>query len=209
MRTDQLIDLLARHAGPAPRFAPMERVVPAMLIGLVFTTTLALLAMGMAHEARTVSSPFLLKVIYGSAVALAAVWCLDRLVHPGAAIAGPVVALGSVAFVMIAASVVWLARQPFTDTVVLGRSWATCPIAILVLAGPGVATLLMIVRAFAPVRPVGTGFAAGLLGGALAAVGYAFACYETSPAFVAVWYSLGILLSGLAGALAGSRLLRW
>jgi hypothetical protein len=43
----------------------------------------------------------------------------------------------------------------------------------------------------------------------LGASGYALACPEASPAFVAVWYSLGVLLTGLLGAALGPRLLRW
>jgi hypothetical protein len=41
------------------------------------------------------------------------------------------------------------------------------------------------------------------------ALGYSVACTEESIAFVATWYSLGILLTGLAGAALGPRVLRW
>ena len=39
--------------------------------------------------------------------------------------------------------------------------------------------------------------------------GYALACTEASPAFVAVWYTLGIIVTGAVGALLGPRVLRW
>jgi hypothetical protein len=51
--------------------------------------------------------------------------------------------------------------------------------------------------------------AAGLLAGAVGAFGYAFACIEQSTAFVALWYSLGIGMSGALGAALGPRVLRW
>ena len=53
------------------------------------------------------------------------------------------------------------------------------------------------------------GFAAGIFAGAIGALGYSLACPEASMAFVAVWYTLGIALTGAAGALVGPWALRW
>ena len=50
---------------------------------------------------------------------------------------------------------------------------------------------------------------ARLFAGALGAAGYALACTETSPGFVAAWYSLGIGLTAALGAIVGPRVLRW
>ena len=41
------------------------------------------------------------------------------------------------------------------------------------------------------------------------AFGYALSCTELSPAFVAIWYSLGIGLAGALGAALGPWTLRW
>jgi hypothetical protein len=68
---------------------------------------------------------------------------------------------------------------------------------------------LWALRGLAPTRPRAAGLAAGLLAGAIGAFAYALACHEVSVAFVALWYSLGIALSGALGALLGPRLLRW
>ena len=65
------------------------------------------------------------------------------------------------------------------------------------------------VRGLAPTRPRMAGLAAGVFAGSLAALGYALACPEVSITFVAVWYSLGIALSGLLGCALGGRILRW
>ena len=43
----------------------------------------------------------------------------------------------------------------------------------------------------------------------MGALAYSVSCDELSPAFVAVWYTLGITLSGGLGALLGPRVLRW
>jgi hypothetical protein len=91
----------------------------------------------------------------------------------------------------------------------LGRSWASCAFTVLALSLPALAAAFWALRGLAPTRLRAAGFAAGLLAGALGALGYALVCPETSPAFVAVWYTLGIVLTAGLGALVGPRLLRW
>jgi hypothetical protein len=91
----------------------------------------------------------------------------------------------------------------------LGHSWLQCPVNVLLLSLPALAAALWAVRGLAPTRPRLTGLAAGLFAGAIGAVGYALACTELSMAFVSVWYSAGILLTGLLGAVLGPRVLRW
>jgi hypothetical protein len=93
--------------------------------------------------------------------------------------------------------------------VLLGHSWARCPFNVLLLSLPGLAGALWALRGLAPTRPRAAGLAAGLLAGALGALGYSLSCTELSPAFVAVWYSLGVALAGGLGAILGPRLLRW
>lgn len=78
--------------------------------------------------------------------------------------------------------------------------------------GPGRARLCGLLWAFrrlAPTRFPLAGFSAGVLAGSAAASVYALACTESGAAFLATWYTLGILGCGVVGALAGSRLLRW
>ena len=48
-----------------------------------------------------------------------------------------------------------------------------------------------------------------VMGAVFLAFGYALSCTELSPAFVAIWYSLGIALAGALGAVLGPRILRW
>ncbi len=51
--------------------------------------------------------------------------------------------------------------------------------------------------------------AAGLLAGGVGASVYALWCRESTAAFVAVWYTLGIVACGGIGALLGPLVLRW
>jgi hypothetical protein len=92
---------------------------------------------------------------------------------------------------------------------VLGHSWSRCPFNVLALSLPALGGALWALRGLAPTRPRAAGLAAGLFAGGLGACGYALACTELSPAFVAVWYSLGIGLSGALGAALGPSTLRW
>jgi len=79
----------------------------------------------------------------------------------------------------------------------------------VILSLPALAGALWALRGLAPTRPRAAGLAAGLLAGGLGAFGYALSCTELSPAFVAIWYSLGIALAGALGAALGPRILRW
>jgi hypothetical protein len=91
----------------------------------------------------------------------------------------------------------------------LGSSWQLCSLVIFMLALPIAAAFAIALRQFAPTHLRVTGALAGLAAGALSATLYAFHCPESGPAFVFTWYSIGIVLAMLAGALAGPRLLRW
>ena len=91
----------------------------------------------------------------------------------------------------------------------IGHTWLSCPTRIFTLSVPVLLLVLSALRGLSPTRLRAAGLAAGLLAGALAAVGYALVCRELSPAFVAVWYSAGIGLAALLGAALGPRALRW
>ena len=78
----------------------------------------------------------------------------------------------------------------------------------LLSAAPLIGALIALHRG-APRNPGLAGAGAGLFAGAFAASLYATHCPDDLPLFVAVWYSLAILIVMAVGALAGSRLLRW
>ena len=92
---------------------------------------------------------------------------------------------------------------------VLGHAWLVCPWLLVGFSIPALAAAFWAVRGLAPTRLRAAGLACGLLAGAVGAAGYSLACPESSVAFVAIWYSLGIVLTALLGAVLGPRLLRW
>jgi hypothetical protein len=61
----------------------------------------------------------------------------------------------------------------------------------------------------APTRPMLTGFAAGAFAGGVAATVYGLHCGESTMVFVGTWYTLGVLGTGLLGAVVGRWALRW
>ena len=95
------------------------------------------------------------------------------------------------------------------DALIMGHSARVCSILIAALALPLFAGLFWALRQLAPTRLTEAGAAAGLLAGSAAASIYAFHCTESTPTFIAIWYTAGILLTVLLGAALGRFLLRW
>jgi hypothetical protein len=91
----------------------------------------------------------------------------------------------------------------------MGSSARVCPVIIFALSVPLLGGIFWALQSLAPTRLTQAGAAAGLLSGSTAATIYALHCPETGAPFVALWYSAGILLSTLVGALLGRWALRW
>jgi hypothetical protein len=211
MKTDTLIDMLARGAGPAPRGLVAGRLGPAVLVGLVLSVTAAVVGFGPVPAAAFSTLAPWMKLGYAGALALAAGWLTARLSRPGAPVHGAQRTLAAIVLAMALIAAAWLATisQGSRMDSVLGDSWWSCSLRVLLLSAPTLAAALWAVRGLAPTRPRAAGFAAGLLSGSVGAIGYTLSCPEASPAFVAVWYTVGIALAGAAGAALGPRVLRW
>jgi hypothetical protein len=211
MKTEDLITLLAQGAGPAPRLAMASRLVPLALGGVLLSALLALWILGaIPAEMYATPAPWI-KLAYAGALAAAGGWLTARLARPVAAVSMPTqVALG-VMGLMLALGLAVLATTPEGQRVqtVLGHSWPTCSWSVFLLSLHTLAATLALLRRLAPTRLREAGAGAGLFAGALGAAGYALSCTEDSAAFVAVWYTLGILLTTGLGALLGPRVLRW
>jgi hypothetical protein len=211
MKTNDLIELLAAGAGPAPRAVAARRLAPAAALGVLASAAGALVILGpIPAELFATPAPWM-KLAYAGALAGAAAWLAARLGRPIARTSGPVRALLLVVAAMVLLGALTLLATPVGARLatVLGHSWARCPFNVLVLSLPALAGALWALRGLAPTRPRAAGLAAGLLAGGLGAFGYALSCTELSPAFVAIWYSLGIALAGGLGAALGPRVLRW
>lgn len=211
MKTDALIDMLARDAGPAPRALVTRRLSPAAAAGLLASACGAIAAFGIIPAPTFATAVPWMKMAYAGALAIAAGSLTARLSRPAAPTARSQRAVVTVVLAMAVIGSASLLSQPEGTRIaaLLGHSWFSCPWSVLVLSLPALAAALWAVRGLAPTRPRAAGFAAGLLAGSLGAFGYALSCPEASPAFVALWYSLGIALTGTVGAALGPRVLRW
>lgn len=92
-------------------------------------------------------------------------------------------------------------RPPFSAFICVGT--------IVLASLPGLALALAGIRRGAPTRLRQAGFFAGLLAGALGALGYTVACVNDGAAFVALWYGTAALIVAAVGAAVGPRALRW
>lgn len=211
MKTEALIDMLARDAGPVPSALAARRLSPAAAAGLLASALIAITWFGIIPAQMFATAVPWTKMAYAGALALAAGWWTARLSRPAAPIALPRRVTVLVLLAMVVVGGLSLASTPAGARLdaVLGESWSTCPWSVLVLSLPALAGSLWAVRGLAPTRPGAAGFAAGLLAGSVGAFGYSLSCPEASPAFVAIWYTLGIAFTGAVGAVLGPRALRW
>jgi hypothetical protein len=211
MKTHTLIDMLARGAGPAPRALAVRRLSPAAVAGLLVSAWAAITWFGAIPAEMFATAVPWTKMAYAGALALAAGWLTARLSRPAARVQRPLRVTVAVVVVMAVVGGASLVVEPAGGRVqaLLGHSWSSCPWSVLVLSLPALAASLWAVRGLAPTRPRAAGFASGLMAGSVGALGYSLACPEASSAFVALWYTLGIALTGAVGAALGPRVLRW
>lgn len=211
MKTDELIRLLATGAGPSPDGVVRQRVGTALLVGVMVSAVACVATLGLNPGLAAMGQALVVKLLYVLGVLAAAGWWLSRLARPAAHGRWAAGALAGV----VAAMTVWTARVLIEtptggrEAMVLGQSWLSCPWRVAALALPAAALACWALRGLAPTRPRLAGFVAGLVGGAAGALAYALFCSEVSPAFVLVWYSLGMLVPAGIGAWLGPRLLRW
>lgn len=213
MNTDHLIDRLSRTVPPVPRHAMGRRLLIGLLLGSLVTLALVGHWLGfrsdLPHAMRGFG--FWVKWLYTGSLALCAVAATLQLARPDTRpmgwlwiMAAPIAGLAGV-------GAAEMARAPASQWMPmwLGGSWTVCSSTLLLLALPIFGGLLWSFRKLAPTRLRAAGATAGLTAGAWAATLYCLHCPEVSAIFVLTWYTLGIGLAALLGALLGPRLLRW
>lgn len=213
MKTDDLIALLAADAKKQARPFPVTRHLGlAALAGAIVAFAVLLVWLGMRDMGEAVTSiSYWMKTLYTAGLAAAGFLVSERLSRPGTKATRGVMVLVVVIAVMLGIAIVQLASTP-SDAMrdaLLGSTWDRCPWRIVVLAIPGLALTLLAMRRLAPTRPALAGAGAGLFVGGVAATVYGLHCAETSAAFTTIWYTGGVALSTVLGAITGWRFLRW
>lgn len=211
MKTDELIQMLSTRAGPADLQLPRRLVARTILFTLLAATLLSITLMGGASIENMLQSAFWLKVAYAGLLAALASHLFVNAGKPAVPLTQNIKRLASLVLLAIGLGLAYCLAAPLGErlTLITGHSWLACPWLIALVSAPGLAASLISMRAMAPTQPRIAGFACGIFAGAVSSAGYAIACTESSPTFVALWYSAGILLVGVIGALLGPRVLRW
>lgn len=211
MKTDDLITRLA--ADTAPRRQPAADLTLAVAGGMVLAAAAMLLSVGTRPDLATAVETwrFLAKAAVMLTLAASSLFLLRRAIYPEGLDRAPLWAVFAAPALLIVTIALELALLPRSDwgAAAVGTNWADCLILVPAFGIAPLALALWGIRQGASTRPALTGFLAGLLAGGIAATTYAVHCPDDSPLFVMLWYPLGILLLGAAGAVLGRQVLRW
>ena len=212
MKTSELIEALGEDAAPAPRGSSTRLVGLFTLAGAAVALAALALTLGFRPMDVAMAQPsFWMKAGYTMVLALAGWGMASRLGRPGEGAGRAIIAAAVVIVAIWALAALEMSATPAAALrrELMGQSWSVCPVRIMLLAVPIFAAAVLALRRLAPTRLHLAGAAAGLLAGAAGASVYGLWCTETSAAFTAIWYTLGIAACAAAGALVGPRLLRW
>ena len=213
MNTDDMIERLVQDGNHGWRLSVWRSLTVAMLAGGALAFALLLMTLRLRPDwAQAIGMPMVwVKMGFTLTLAAAGFVAVRRVSTPGLGIktlpfllAAPVIGVWAVALFGI--------RQVPAAEVpdyVLGSTWSVCALLIAMLSVPIFVCVLWVMRQLAVTRPTIAGGVAGLFSGAMAASVYGLHCPEVSPAFVGIWYVLGILIPTLTGLLIGRRVLSW
>jgi hypothetical protein len=211
MKTEDLVEALVADRATARKSIPGVSA-GALGLGSLVSLGLFFIVLGVRQDIAPALATWRFELKVGMVVlALVLAFSLCMALSRPVATARPVRRLLPLAALALIAVVVELAVLPSASwgTRLVGSNALICLAAIPALAIAPLAAVLASLRAAAPASPALAGAAAGLLAAAAGAALYAFHCFDDSPLFVVVWYSLATIPVVILGALAGHRLLRW
>jgi hypothetical protein len=211
--TDDLIARLSTDLKPVRRMAMARLLIGASVLSTIVAIVAMNIWLGMRPDMDSAMATmnFWTKFTYTLSVALLGGIATLALARPDGRTRWPwMVALGLLALLVIGAFN-QLARAEPDDmmSLIVGGTSLICPWRIVVLGLPILLGAILALRRLAPRNPTLAGFAAGIMAGGAGAWVYSFACAETGMMFLALWYTLGILIVGVIGAVLGRLLLRW
>lgn len=213
MKTDELILALAGDTRPVRPGSALSRLLIAVAAGGGLAMLLVALFLGnpLYGTENLAVMTFGVKMAFTSSLLLLATALLYRAARPGhdarsntAWLAAPFVVIALLAVLAVVRT-----DEGERQALLFGSSWQQCIVSVSLLSVPTFALLVRALRKLAPTDLKLSGMLAGFASGAVAALVYALYCPETSPAFLLLWYGLGILAAGLAGRAAGPLLLKW
>jgi hypothetical protein len=213
MKTDDLINMLARQDVAVDRQRLMLRWLAALGVGFLMSLFVFVYVFEINPDLRMLLENvwFWVRFSFLASVMLLGGWFFSKLNKPGAVSRVPFWLVGvPFALIGIVGAVMLLNAAPEDRrAMLLGISWNVCSRNIAMLAVPIFFASVWVARQFAPVQLRLTGAMLGLFSGGAAALMYSMYCPEMEPMFLAIWYSIGMLIPAAVGALLGRRLLAW
>lgn len=211
MKTDRLIDMLAKGVEPARKPTFKRQLALTAAAGLIVAILIVALGAGVRPDIGAALAPVLMKAGFAACATAIVLPLTLQLMRPGRPLGWRILAIG--AFVALAALIAFVALMGADPAermrLLMGGAFPWCIVFIPLLATPTAAGLLWLMRAFAPTRLTMTGAAIGAFSGGMGAIAYALYCPVDSVAFVTIWYVLAISVCAVLGAIIGARLLRW
>lgn len=210
MRTEDLIGTLA--ASQPPGGDPKGRLCVALAPALGVAVLAVWALWGIRPDlTAALTAPTLLKTVGPAAVATPALALALRRAMPARNADGPGLSLAGL-FVLAGLLLLWTLTDQgpaaLPQALIDGRT-VVALVSIPLLGLLPLVAALWALRAGAPTAPAWAGAQAGLGAGGLGAAVYSLSCTDDAALFVLPAYGAGIALVALAGALLGTRVLRW
>ena len=213
MQTDELIAVMTAGHRPVDTGWLRRATGLCALAALALTVLLVLIVLGPRPDLAGAwsTSPVIAKALLGASVAGTALVLFQRSLRPGLKPGRklPLVAL-PVALV-VAWALATLTQAPVADwsTLIFGRYWRACLVAVPLYALVPLIVLCGLARRGAPVDGRLTGACAGLASAGLAILAYSLHCPDDTAPFLATWYTIAIAAVTGTGALVFPRFLCW
>ncbi len=211
--TDDLIARLAADLKPVRRTAMQRLLLGAVMLSGIIAILSMNMWLGMRPDMDTAPGTMMFwsKFTYTLAIAVFGFCATLVLARPDGRTRWPWLAALALLGLLLIGAVFQLTRAEPGEMMplIVGGTSLVCPWRIVVLSLPVLFAAIFVLRRLAPANPTLAGFAAGIMAGGTGAWVYSFACAENGMMFVALFYTLGIVLVGGLGALLGRFLLRW
>jgi len=213
MRTEDLIQALSRDVEPTAPMHALWRLWMLAVAGFVVAGLLTAFLLGVRPDyvEGLVAPDTAMKFAFTAGVAIATWPALIRVARAGE-LGGwrrDILGLPFAAIALAATIQLGFARYANWSDLFFDQSWSLCLPMVTLLSLPIYLAVGLVLRRMAPVDLSQAGFVAGLFAGGLGALAYTLHCQADDMPYVAVFYSLAILVAAALGGLAGPRILRW
>ncbi|MGO6747316.1 NrsF family protein [Rhizobium ruizarguesonis] len=211
-KIDDLIETLASDLIPVRRHALRARFALVLTVGLIGAIILLLVSLGLRPQLHPATmAAFWIKFSYTAVMMVTSVIGLYRVARPDCSVAeiGWVPVAAFAAIVVLAVGQLVVSPTGVYPALIFGYTALFCPVLIIAFGLPAFFANMWFLSRAAPLDSGVAGFVAGACAGAVGGWVYSWACVESGIPFIGIWYTLGILISGILGRVVGKNHLRW